>query len=69
MGRALFFAAAPKSGEQAMDEFKVFKNFKERGEWVELRFMAEARATATKSSSPGEILCPSTLPSTSALAS
>jgi hypothetical protein len=25
-----------------MDEFKVFKNFKERGEWVELRFMAEA---------------------------
>ncbi len=25
-----------------MDEFKVFKTFKERGEWVELRFMAEA---------------------------
>jgi hypothetical protein len=25
-----------------MDEFKVFKTFKERGEWVELCFMAEA---------------------------
>jgi hypothetical protein len=25
-----------------MDEFKVFKTFKERGEWVELRFMADA---------------------------
>ena len=25
-----------------MDEFKFFKNFKERGEWVELRFMAAA---------------------------
>jgi hypothetical protein len=25
-----------------MDEFKFFKTFKERGEWVELRFMAEA---------------------------
>lgn len=25
-----------------MDEFKFFKNFKERGEWVEARFMADA---------------------------
>jgi len=25
-----------------MYEFKVFRNFKQRGEWVELRFMAEA---------------------------
>jgi hypothetical protein len=25
-----------------MDEFKFFESFKERGEWVELRFMAEA---------------------------
>jgi hypothetical protein len=25
-----------------MDEFRVFRTFKERGEWVELRFMAEA---------------------------
>jgi hypothetical protein len=25
-----------------MDEFKFFKTFKERGEWIELRFMAEA---------------------------
>ena len=25
-----------------VDEFKVFRTFKERGEWVELRFMAEA---------------------------
>jgi PD-(D/E)XK endonuclease len=25
-----------------MDEFKVFKTFKERGEWVEARFIAEA---------------------------
>ena len=25
-----------------MDEFKVFKTFKERGEWVEARFMADA---------------------------
>jgi hypothetical protein len=25
-----------------MDEFKFFKTFKERGEWVEARFMADA---------------------------
>ncbi len=25
-----------------MDEFKFFKNYKERGEWVEARFMADA---------------------------
>ena len=25
-----------------MDEFKFFKNFKERGEWVEARFIADA---------------------------
>jgi hypothetical protein len=25
-----------------MDEFKFFESFKERGEWVELRFMADA---------------------------
>lgn len=25
-----------------MDKFKFFKNFKERGEWVELCFMVEA---------------------------
>jgi hypothetical protein len=25
-----------------MDEFKFFKTFKERGEWIEMRFMAEA---------------------------
>jgi len=25
-----------------MDEFKIFKNFKERGEWVEARFIADA---------------------------
>ena len=40
MGRAFSFGTEPEGIK--MDDFKVFKNFKERGEWVELRFMAEA---------------------------
>ncbi|MGA8647637.1 MAG: group I intron-associated PD-(D/E)XK endonuclease, partial [Candidatus Sulfotelmatobacter sp.] len=39
-GPRLFFWRRARGSK--MDEFKVFKNFKERGEWVELRFMAEA---------------------------
>jgi PD-(D/E)XK endonuclease len=35
-----------------MDECKVFKTFKERGEWVELRFMAEAMYNRYKVSKP-----------------
>ncbi len=40
MGRAFSFAS-PQDWSR-MDEFKFFKTFKERGEWAELRFMAEA---------------------------
>src|SRR6202162_4772878 len=35
-------AAPPQAHRSKMDEFKFFKNFKERGEWVEARFMADA---------------------------
>jgi PD-(D/E)XK nuclease superfamily protein len=35
-----------------MDECKVFRTFKERGEWVELRFMAEAMYNRYKVSKP-----------------
>jgi hypothetical protein len=42
MGRALSFGADRAPDRGGMDEFKVFKNFKERGEWVEARFIAEA---------------------------
>ncbi|HEY4903033.1 MAG TPA: group I intron-associated PD-(D/E)XK endonuclease [Candidatus Sulfotelmatobacter sp.] len=35
-----------------MDEFKVFKTYKERGEWAELRFMAEAMFHGYKVSKP-----------------
>jgi PD-(D/E)XK endonuclease len=35
-----------------MDEFKFFKTFKERGEWVELRFMAQALRHGFKISKP-----------------
>ena len=35
-------AAPPQAPRSQMDEFKFFKNFKERGEWVEARFMADA---------------------------
>src|SRR5580698_10525494 len=45
--RAAPFLLEPNLGEK-MDEFKVFKNFKERGEWVELRFMAEAMRRGQK---------------------
>jgi PD-(D/E)XK endonuclease len=40
MGRAFSFAQL-KDGSH-MDKFKFFKNFKERGEWVELCFMVAA---------------------------
>jgi len=35
-----------------VDEFKVFKTYKERGEWAELRFMAEAMFHGYKVSKP-----------------
>ncbi len=35
-----------------MDECKLFKTFKERGEWVELRFMAQAVEHGLKVSKP-----------------
>ncbi len=35
-----------------MDEFKFFKNFKERGEWVEARFIADALRHAPRLQSP-----------------
>jgi hypothetical protein len=35
-----------------MDEFKVFKTFKERGEWTELLFMAKAMFHGYKISKP-----------------
>ena len=35
-----------------MAEYKIFKTFKERGEWVELRFMAEAVEHGFKVSKP-----------------
>src|SRR5271166_2973032 len=47
MGRAFSFGIgfsrkARPSDRSQMDEFKFFKTFKERGEWIEMRFMAEA---------------------------
>jgi hypothetical protein len=35
-----------------VDEFKVFRTYKERGEWAELRFMAEAMFHGYKVSKP-----------------
>lgn len=35
-----------------MDEFKVFKTFKERGEWAELRFMTQAMFHGFRISKP-----------------
>jgi hypothetical protein len=47
----LFYLGRTSLGEE-MDEFKVFKTFKERGEWVELRFMAQALRHGFKVSKP-----------------
>jgi hypothetical protein len=45
-GPRLFFCQTSPEGRQShgggMDRFKLFRTFKERGEWVELRFMVEA---------------------------
>ena len=55
MGRAFSFGPVleiprkSRSVRSEMDEFKFFKNFKERGEWVEPRSWPKPCATATKS--------------------
>jgi hypothetical protein len=42
MGRAFFVPEIGLQGSGEMTKCKGFKTFKERGEWVELRFMAQA---------------------------
>ena len=42
VSRKSFVEKAEHRGSGGMDEFKVFKTFKERGEWVEARFIADA---------------------------
>ena len=53
MGRALSFGASRYDwGSGEMAKCKTFRTFKERGEWVELRFMAQAIEHGFKVSKP-----------------
>jgi hypothetical protein len=50
---APFFCAEPGfRGSQPVNDCHLFKTFKERGEWVELRFMAQAMQHGLKVSKP-----------------
>ena len=53
MGRAFSFGASTYDwGSGEMAKCKTFRTFKERGEWVELRFMAQAIEHGFKVSKP-----------------
>jgi hypothetical protein len=48
----LFWAENRVPGSRVVDKCKLFKTFKERGEWVELRFMTKAVEQGFKVSKP-----------------
>ncbi len=52
MGRVFSFGASGIRGELGMTQCKGFRTFKERGEWVELQFMARAVRNGFKVSKP-----------------